>query len=217
MGLLYRSGWLAFRLVGYACRMKRTGREHIPDSGPFILASNHVSYYDPPLLGAWNRRILHFFAKKELWDNRLLGWVITRTNAFPVKRGAVDREAIRTARDVLGCGRGLVFFPEGTRGPGDRFLDPKPGLGMLEAQLDSPVPIVPTYLHGPNDLPGCFWGRERLRLAHSQPLTPDEIRPYLTGKEGYIALGQEVMQRISRLKDDVLASSESPSSPDRNP
>ncbi len=181
------------------------GREHIPKSGPFILASNHISYFDPPLVGSFIPRELFFFAKKELFDNKIFGWIIWRTNARPVRRGQMDRQALATSLQILREGYGLTMFPEGTRSKTRELLPPKPGLGLLAAK--AACPVVPAYIHGANRLKDCLLRRDRLSLSYGEPIPADWIAARADSKEGYLEITAEVMRRIVALRDSLSSSS----------
>ena len=96
-------------------RMQRIGREHLPRSGPLLLASNHRSFLDPFVIGMLVRRPVYYMAKRELFEKRWQAWILNALGAFPVDRGAGDREAMDTARAILERGDCVVVFPEGTR------------------------------------------------------------------------------------------------------
>ena len=97
-------------------RLHVEGRENVPEKGAIIVAPNHKSYWDPPMIGvAFKTRIVHFMAKEELFKNPVFGWVIRQLGTFPVRRGVTDRAAIRQAVKVLKDGYPLGIFPEGTR------------------------------------------------------------------------------------------------------
>ncbi len=200
--LLYWTGYSLTRLISWPLfRPRISGREHIPTVGGFILASNHISYYDPPLVGSWQRRELYFFAKKELFRNRLFGAVIRATNSLPVSRGAVDRQALKLAIDVVKTGFGLTMFPEGTRSHTDQFLPPRPGIGIIATRAG--CPIVPTYIHGSNKLRECFWGRDKMSITYGEPLTAEWVLSLGTGKEAYQQIAAKVMERIAELRYQV--------------
>ena len=165
------------------------------------MASNHISYYDPPLIGSWQRREMYFFAKQELFRNRLFGAVIRACNSIPVKRGTIDRQAVREAVDVIQKGFGLVVFPEGTRSKTRHFLPPKPGAGML-AQA-SRCPIVPAYLHGNNRLKDCFLRRTRMTIVYGEPFSAEWVASFPDEKAGYQAITEAVMERIGQLREQV--------------
>ncbi|HEX8053116.1 MAG TPA: lysophospholipid acyltransferase family protein [Thermoleophilaceae bacterium] len=128
-------------------RTARIGREHIPSSGGVVLAANHKSFLDPFLIGLCLRRPIYFVAKRELFDNRLVGWFLNCLGAFPVRRGESDEEMVATARAVLERGDALVIFPEGTRvRDPERLAEPKRGVGRFA--LECGVPVVPIAVHG---------------------------------------------------------------------
>ena len=103
-------------------RMHVEGAEHIPDTGAVIVAPNHKSSFDPPIVGvAIKNRLVHYMAKAELFKNPVFGWVLRKMGAFPVKRGTVDRMAIKQAVRELKNGHVLGIFPEGTRIKKRRF------------------------------------------------------------------------------------------------
>ncbi|MEW5924466.1 MAG: lysophospholipid acyltransferase family protein, partial [Candidatus Zixiibacteriota bacterium] len=102
------------------------GLENIPDEGAFILASNHISLSDPPMLATSLMRPIHFMAKRELFKIAVLGPVIRNLNAHPIHRG-FDRRALELAVGILNKGDALLIFPEGTRSRKEGFLTAKPG------------------------------------------------------------------------------------------
>lgn len=133
----------SFRLY---TRMSVHGREHVPRSGPFVLAPVHRSYVDTPIAGCTTYRRLHFMGKQEMWNNRAAGWMFTALGSFPVNRGTADREAIKAAIAVLGSGEGLVLFPEGERKSGPTvhpLMD-----GAVYIAVKAGVPIVPVGIGG---------------------------------------------------------------------
>jgi 1-acyl-sn-glycerol-3-phosphate acyltransferase len=203
MKILYYLGWSATRIISkLVFRIRVTGREHFPTKGGFILATNHISNYDPLLVGSWTARQVYFFAKQELFKNKLFGWVIRQTNALPVKRGAIDRQALEMSLDVISKGYGLTIFPEGTRSKIDGFLAPKPGVGMLAVRAG--CPIVPGYLHGSNKLKDCFWGRERMSMRYGEPFPAEWVKAMELEKDGYQRIADAVMERIAQLKAQTL-------------
>ncbi|HEY6050516.1 MAG TPA: (d)CMP kinase, partial [Thermoanaerobaculia bacterium] len=98
-----------------ALRYRVVGREHIPRKGPVIIACNHISFWDPPLVGAWVPRTLHYLAKQELFENRVFGAMLRAYNCIPIQRGPQARSALRGAEGVLDRGGAVLIFPEGTR------------------------------------------------------------------------------------------------------
>lgn len=132
--------------------LKVEGRENVPQTGAIIVAPNHKSYWDPPVVGvAFNTRIIHYMAKEELFKNPFFGWLIRQFGTFPVKRGTVDRAAVRQAIKEIKEGNPLGIFPEGTRikreGLG-RFHT-----GMASLALMTGTPVIPVAVLGTMDLP----------------------------------------------------------------
>ncbi len=151
--MLFKLVRLVMNFVFFVCLgLKVEGRENIPDKGAIIVAPNHKSYWDPPVIGtAVNNRVIHYMAKEELFKNPIFGWVIRQFGTFPVKRGTVDRAAVRQAVRELKTGNPLGIFPEGTRikreGLG-RFHS-----GMASLALMTGTPVVPVAVIGTMDLP----------------------------------------------------------------
>ncbi len=135
-------------------RFRVFGQENIPKRGAFIFAGNHVSNLDPVIMGSVCTRKASFFAKEELFQNKILGWWLKGCWAFPVRRGKGDRAALKQALHLLRSGRPLIFFPQGTRvrpGEEDHVF---PGAGFLVSKTK--VPVVPVYISGSDQalLPG---------------------------------------------------------------
>ena len=143
----YMFGWfLVVPLFRLYTRMTINGREHIPETGPFVLAPVHRSYVDTPIAGSLTRRRLRFMGKQEMWKNRQAGWVFSALGGFPINRGTADREAMRRAIAVLEAGEGLVLFPEGERKDGPTvqpLFD-----GAVYIAVKAGVPIVPVGIGG---------------------------------------------------------------------
>src|SRR6202451_4273925 len=122
-------------------RLQRTGREHLPRTGPLLLASNHRSFLDPFVIGTLVRRPVYYMAKRELFENPVVAWLLNGLGAFPVDRGAGDAQAMETARAILARGDCVVLFPEGTRVRPGPLGAPRKGVGRLALQTG--VPVVP--------------------------------------------------------------------------
>jgi 1-acyl-sn-glycerol-3-phosphate acyltransferase len=153
----------------------RTG-EHIPQSGPVILMSNHVSALDPFTLGLCaSGRQVHFLAKKELFKHGWLAAILHRLHAISVGRGQFDLAAMRECAAVLRAGEALGVFPEGTRGDG-RTLGPLLS-GAAVLALRSNAPVVPVYIRGRY---GLF---QRPRAEVGAPVEIDDLRSKGADKE----------------------------------
>jgi glycerol-3-phosphate dehydrogenase (NAD(P)+) len=158
-------------------RMSRIGREHLPESGPMILASNHRSFLDPFVIGTVARRPIYYVAKKELFANRLVAWLLNSLGAFPVDRGASDTEMLKTAEAILERGDALLMFPEGTRIRPGALGKPKRGTGRLV--LESGAPVVPVAVIGSEAVRnGWRFRPQKVRIRIGRPLTfPRAQRP----------------------------------------
>ena len=125
-------------------RLEARGIEHIPETGPVIIASNHISNLDPPTVGVFVKRKVHFMAKEELFKVPVLGQLIHSFGAFQVKRGGVSKDAIKTAIALVKSGKMLGIFPEGTRNSSSGMA--KKGAAMIA--MRSGAVIVPTAIVG---------------------------------------------------------------------
>ena len=155
---------IAFAIMRLLFRLEARGTEHVPRQGPVLLVANHSSFLDPPLVGGVAPRPLSFMAKAELFRVPLLGALIRRLNARPVRREGADAGALRTALRVLQEGGVLLMFPEGTRGPEGTLREPKPGAAMLAVM--SGAAVVPVFVQGS----GRAWPR-----GHALP-RPAKVR-----------------------------------------
>jgi 1-acyl-sn-glycerol-3-phosphate acyltransferase len=146
MNLVYpivRNGFRAAFLSAW--RMRIIGEERVPRTGPLIVAANHVSLLDPPVLGAALPRAIYFMAKSELFENPAFGAFIRQLHAFPVERAKGDLTAIRRAVEVLRTGAALGIFPEGGRNrEGHNRIHS--GVALLASLTGAP--ILPTYVDG---------------------------------------------------------------------
>lgn len=197
----YRIGVVMINfLVGILRGMEGQGRENIPLQGAVLIASNHVAYLDPPLIGSASPREFHYMAKKELFKNSLLGWLISKYNAFPISREGFDREGIKRATQVLRQGKALLVFPEGTRSKDGELKEPK--LGAAKLALETGVPIVPACIDYSGSWLKAFFQRKKIKIKFGSPIKPEEFDSTPKKKEGYLRLTREIMQRIKDLKEE---------------
>lgn len=131
-------------------RFSVSGRENIPEQGGFILAPNHVSYFDPPAVGSACPRKVHFMAKQELFEVPVLKYWMRAVSTFPVRRGQADRGALRKAVEILQRGDVVCVFPEGRRvAPG---AENKGDSGVILIAQMAGVPVVPMAIVGTQPL-----------------------------------------------------------------
>lgn len=183
-------GRAVFRIL-FGLRVR--GAERVPRAGGLLIASNHISEMDPPVLGSCIPRTVRYMAKSELFTGRALAWLITQLGAFPVNRRGVDRTALLTAESILAEGGALLIFPEGTRSNDGRPLPPKPGVGLLASKTG--VPVLPAFLHGTDRPLSALMRRPRFSVCLGRIIRPSEIEE--AGRSGGMsAMAGLVMERI---------------------
>ena len=176
-------------------RAEFRGVEHIPMEGRVILAANHMSNADPPLIGCHIPRNLNYMCKEELFHVPFIGWVLRTTQTIPVKRGTGDRGAIRTAQQALRAEKMIALFPEGHRSRDGRMRKAQPGVGLLAAL--SGAPVIPVCIIGTDRIFANGGHFPKLKVIYGEPLqfTGDH-----KDKEALAAFSQQVMDRIAALK-----------------
>ena len=168
--MIYRIGWSLCNLYLHLFfRVRFVGKENIPKNEGFILASNHVSNYDPPLvaIGMWQQ--VFFMAKRELFRKKILGLILRGLGAFPVERGKGDTGAIDWARDIVQKGGVLGMFPEGHRSPDGKPLRPKSGTAMIAGQTRSNVLPCAVCFDGPPSF------RSRVTVRYGKLIHAEEL------------------------------------------
>jgi 1-acyl-sn-glycerol-3-phosphate acyltransferase len=122
------------------------GAENMIEEGPCIIAANHCSFFDPPLVGVACKRAIHYLARKSLLEWPVLGPIFPELNVIPVDRKNADRSALMGAIRVVKSGGAVLIFPEGTRSPDGNLQPAQPGIGMIVAKTGAPV--VPVRISG---------------------------------------------------------------------
>ncbi len=141
---------------------------NVPLSGPLILAANHMSNWDPPVLATFLDRPVSYMAKQELFEVPVFGAAITRCHAFPIRRGAADRAAIRMAVKILKLGKCVGVFPEGTRSKDGKLQKPGAGVALIAAMTG--VPVVPAAIIGTNHIFSRKRWFPRLKVVYGKPV-----------------------------------------------
>lgn len=199
--MLFWIGWHLSRLVlAVFGRCRYIDADNVPKTGPVIIAPNHVSYLDPPTAGSGYGRVTHFMAKQELFKIPVLGWLIKAVGSFPVKQHSADRNALRTALDLLSKGEVVCIFPEGTRSLDGRLLPAQAGIGMIA--LKSRAPVVPVALIGTNRvLPphSLFFRFGRVTVVYGRPMTFDDLYDRGLDREAVEEVGRRIMSAIASL------------------
>ena len=173
--------WIYFfaqRVLAVAFRVlfgiKIHGKDKVPLEGKILLAPNHRSYLDPPLSGVGLPREVFYFAKRELFKNPLLGAFLQRLNARPVRRGGVDKEAIRTIESLLAQQHAVVIFPEGTRCRIGDFLKPKKGISLVALRTNTD--IIPVAILGTRSWKKSLIHRGRMSVNYGDVIRCEDAK-----------------------------------------
>lgn len=192
--------WLFFRLF-YG--LKVYGKNHLPEGGA-IIAANHTSYYDPPIIGAASPKEIHFLAREGLFRNPIFGGMIRALNAHPLSGAASDVKIFRTVFSLLSEGKKVILFPEGERQFDGEFGPVKPGASLLVAK--SETAIVPTYIEGAH----AVWARAqkfpklfgKLSCVFGTPIFWKDYA-HMDRKAAQAAISEEIAKSWHALRDWV--------------
>jgi 1-acyl-sn-glycerol-3-phosphate acyltransferase len=199
--------WFCYNLIKICgrvfFRLRVVHRERMINHGPVILASNHESYLDPPLVGSVADRAIFFLARKTLLAGPFFGWLLPKLNVIPVDQEGGDRSALKALIRILKAGEGTLVFPEGERTLDGRLRPALPGLGFVIAKTLAPV--VPMRIFGAREAWPRGSSRVRFRpitVVVGEPIyfTAADLQP--PGKEVYLRLSQRVMDAIAALSLD---------------
>ncbi len=180
------------------------GHENVPETGGAIIAANHTSYLDPPAMCGAMRRRTYYFAKRELFEIPILGWIIRKYYAFPVDRESVDRTAIRNAVKILRAGELLTLFPEGARSPDGSLQEGSAGVAFIAKQAG--VPIVPCALKGVEVVfPRGAWYLHRGKIAvrFGKAIDVADFASEEGAKAGMVAATKAVMASIAKMRGEL--------------
>ncbi|MBI4335691.1 MAG: 1-acyl-sn-glycerol-3-phosphate acyltransferase [Candidatus Omnitrophica bacterium] len=191
--------WLLFKIC---FRYRVIFAEDLPGRGSFIIASNHLSFLDPPAAGFITARQVCFLARDDLFKNILFGLWARAVGVIPVKRGRFDLSAMKGSLEKLQRGYVVALFPEGTRSGDGTIHDPKGGVGFLAAKAG--VPVIPVLVKGSDGaLPrhAIMIRFKPVEVRVGKAVRPDMFRDKDSGYD-YQALSKEVMKRIMELDED---------------
>jgi 1-acyl-sn-glycerol-3-phosphate acyltransferase len=197
--ILYWIAWnISWFFTHVVCRYHVRGVENMPPSGPLLIVANHLSWYDPFLIGVILPRRLWFCAKVELFSWPLFGWACKQTGQIPVRRGKSDRASLEKALAYLREGKAVVIFPEGKVEKHGRMIEAHTGIAMLALRSGAKLlPIAHTGLR-----PRLFgwlnyiFPRGSVRIG--MPFTP-QIPTSLSHREVLRFITQDVMERIASM------------------
>src|SRR5580704_13843760 len=183
MNLSYRCGWLFFRTV-YATyfRWRVSGAENVPVTGAVILAANHASFLDPPLVGSGLKRDINYLARESLFRFPLIGALLRSWNSVPVDRDGGGAKGLKIILGRLLDGAGIILFPEGTRTRDGKLQPARAGIGLVVAKSEAPV--VPVRVFGTYEAYGRdvkFPRPKRVAVKYGAPMRFEKLRAEAKG------------------------------------
>jgi 1-acyl-sn-glycerol-3-phosphate acyltransferase len=208
MNALYRLVWTGYRAWFTAYHRYRVCNvERVPRTGPVLLACNHASFYDPPLVGSTLARDICYLARESLFKTRFGNWALRSVNCIPVDREGGGAAGLKGVLDHLGRGHAVILFPEGTRTRDGRLQSVRSGIGL--AVMKAEAPVVPVRVFGTYEA----WGRHlklprpmKLVVKFGRPLRFEALRAEASGcskarlKLIYQEVADEIMAAITALE-----------------
>ena len=208
MNFVYFLGWCGFRnLYRFYFRWRVFNAERVPLQGPVILASNHASFLDPPLVGAGIRRGINYLARDTLFRYPVIGWLLRKWNSVPVDREGGGAAGLKAILDRLLAGGAIILFPEGTRSRDGELQPARSGIGLTVIKSDAVVVPVRVF--------GTFkaYGRHvrvalphRVMVKYGKPMRFEPLRSEAKNctkarlKQIYQEVADEIMTAIARLE-----------------
>jgi 1-acyl-sn-glycerol-3-phosphate acyltransferase len=200
MNLSYRIGWYCFRTI-YATyfRWRVFNPERVPLSGPVILAANHASFIDPPLVGCGLRREINYLARESLFRFPGIGALLRSWNGVPVDRDGAGARGLKAILDRLRAGGAIILFPEGTRTTDGKLQPARSGIGLTV--IKSEAPVIPVRVFGTFEAFNRtmkFPRPRRIAVKYGQPLdfSVERAEAKTCAKERLKGIYQEVADRI---------------------
>ncbi len=208
MNFVYYCGWCFFRtLYKTYFRARMYNAERVPSSGPVIIASNHASFLDPPLVGSCLHRGISYLARDTLFRYPGVGWLLRKWESVPVDRGGAGAAGLRAILDRLLAGGGIILFPEGTRTEDGKLQPARSGIGLVV--IKSTAPVVPVRVFGTYEAFGKhvrFPFPHQLTVKFGAPLDFAALRWEARNcskarlKEIYQQVADEIMAAIAKLE-----------------
>ncbi len=161
-----------------------------------IIAPNHIHLLDPPFIGSALKKEIYILAKFELFKNPLFGKLLRHLNSIPIKRGKVDRTAIKTAQNALTNGHSLMIFPEGTR----KSTNVKAGIGKIA--FETQKNIVPIFIKYPSSWLKSFFRMDSLKIVIGKKILISQFKKTEKIKDTYREIAEFTMQKIRELENE---------------
>ena len=208
MKFWYFLGWTVSRAIfKLYFRFRVYDSQNVPLSGPVILASNHASYLDPPLVGSGLHRPINYLARESLFRIWPFGWLLRQLNSVPVDRDGGGAAGLRAILDRLLAGGGIILFPEGTRTRDGNLQPARSGIGLTV--IKSAAPVVPVRVFGTYAAFGRqhrFPRPKRVSVKYGKPMLFENLRTEAKSctkprlKEIYQQVANELMDEIGKLR-----------------
>jgi 1-acyl-sn-glycerol-3-phosphate acyltransferase len=192
----YKAGRVLFYFFYKVLGLRIDGVENVPEKGGVIIAPNHRSNYDPPLVGCCIKsRPVYFLAKKGLFINKAVSWILRSVFAIPVDTGNPDIKTMRIFVNLLKEGKAVMMFPEGSRSINNEFLPARPGVGYLS--IKTQVPVVPALITGTHEsMLNHFLRKVPFTLKFGSPVYPDCEKANM---KNAVEFTEKIMERIKDL------------------
>ena len=207
MNIPYFIGWCSYRAAfKFYFRWRVYNPERVPLQGGVILASNHASYVDPPLVGSGIRRSINYLARENLFRFPVMGWVLRQWQVVPVDRDGGGAAGLRAILDRLLAGGAIILFPEGTRTRDGKLQPARSGIGLTV--IKSTALVIPVRVFGTYEAYGRhMWlpRPRRVAVKYGQPMPFTELRAEAKAcskprlKEIYQQVADEIMAAIAKL------------------
>lgn len=208
MNIPYFIGWCAWRSVyKFYFRWQVYNPERVPLKGGVILASNHASFLDPPLVGSGVQRTINYLARENLFRFPVMGWVLRQWQVVPVDRDGGGATGLRNILERLLAGGAIILFPEGTRTRDGKLQLARSGIGLTV--IKSTAPVVPVRVFGTFEAYGRHMlipRPRRVAVKYGQPMLFEQLRAEATVcskprlKEIYQQVADELMAAIAKLQ-----------------
>jgi 1-acyl-sn-glycerol-3-phosphate acyltransferase len=177
------------------------GLENLPRTGGYIVAVNHASLLDPPIVGIFLQNQVSFFARKTLWKPGIAAWWLDAVGTIPVDRdGGTSLDAIKRVLRSLAHDRAVIVFPEGTRSQDGELQPPRPGVGFIACKAQ--VPVVPARIFGSFEAygrSGSLRPGSPVSVTYGKPLAPEDFDHPSDGKDRYARTAARIMDAITRI------------------
>jgi 1-acyl-sn-glycerol-3-phosphate acyltransferase len=206
--------WIGFRILFWLLGgLRIEGANNVPKRGAVLITPNHVSFADPPLIGATMRRGAWFVATDEMFAIPVLGRIARMLHAYPIRQDSPDRAALRKTQELLKRGEAVVIFPEGHVSKTAAMQPIQPGF-MLLVQMTG-APVVPVGIVGTDKMmPPHQWklhrARQRTVVRYGEPISAEELTGGLKGRAGVEHGVRVLTEAIARLSDQPIPAIEEP-------